>query len=365
MQPIPKPKPKDSEDEFIHRCMSDSGMMQDFPRNDQRLAVCFRRWKKGLTEEGLTPSQLQMHRFQLSFPLAGAIDRASHTICGVSVITEGAAKGHKLQIDSRTLEQVRDGMSQFSGGLKVKIDHGSGAGSIVGALRNGRIDGKQLRADLHLLKSSPHKEWVMEMAETMPDSFGMSISFSGVNEEAGDIRLARCHEIYSCDIVDQPAANPTGLFSAVIDTTKPTNDMTIETPEFVELKAAHAASVERFQKLDTDFQAVSAERTELTAKLSEAQTKITSLETANTELKASAEKAATEHAAALADFNKKVELAAAEKLAATGTSPVKLGADKSETPKELAAKLDAITDPIEKIRFYRTNKDAIDASFRL
>jgi hypothetical protein len=55
----------------------------------------------------------------------------------------------------------------------------------------------------------------------MPDTFGLSISFTGEHEESdNDIVFARCTEIYSADLVDAPAANPTGLFSAKVDSAK-------------------------------------------------------------------------------------------------------------------------------------------------
>ena len=43
--PIPKPKDGEKEDDFIARCMSNKTMKEEFPDNDQRLAVCFQKWK--------------------------------------------------------------------------------------------------------------------------------------------------------------------------------------------------------------------------------------------------------------------------------------------------------------------------------
>lgn len=42
--PLPKPREKETQDEFIGRCMSD--LKEEFPDQDQRLAVCFRQWKE-------------------------------------------------------------------------------------------------------------------------------------------------------------------------------------------------------------------------------------------------------------------------------------------------------------------------------
>jgi len=49
--PIPKPKKNESEDDFIERCMSDDGMQEDYPDNDQRLAICFDSWRKAKGEK--------------------------------------------------------------------------------------------------------------------------------------------------------------------------------------------------------------------------------------------------------------------------------------------------------------------------
>jgi hypothetical protein len=150
--------------------------------------------------------------------LDGTIDQANAVIAGVSVITVGEAKGHEMSIDERTLEQVKRAAETYSGGLKVKTDHYTGFDNIVGTLKNFVIDGDQLRADLHLLKNHEATARILEMAELMPDTFGLSISFSGDHEKGSEgTTFARCEEIYSADLVDTPAANPTGLFSAKVD----------------------------------------------------------------------------------------------------------------------------------------------------
>jgi hypothetical protein len=164
-----------------------------------------------------------MTKFDLAV-LTGDIDSAAATIKNVSVITVGEARGHGMQIDEQTLLQVKAAAETYVGGLKVKTDHYSGFNEIVGALKNFTIDGDQLRADLFLLKNHDATARIIEMAELMPDTFGLSISFSGEHEESGETVLARCSEIYSADLVDTPAANPTGLFSAKVDSEKKVMD---------------------------------------------------------------------------------------------------------------------------------------------
>jgi hypothetical protein len=67
---------------------------------------------------------------------------------------------------------------------------------------------------------------VLELASSMPDQVGMSVAFSYDIEEDKELSYpaVRCVEIFSCDLVDSPAANAGGLFS------KPMSDET-KTPE--------------------------------------------------------------------------------------------------------------------------------------
>jgi len=38
--PIPKPKPEETQNEFMKRCMTDPTMEKEFPKSKQRIAVC-------------------------------------------------------------------------------------------------------------------------------------------------------------------------------------------------------------------------------------------------------------------------------------------------------------------------------------
>jgi hypothetical protein len=119
------------------------------------------------------------------------------TIKGVSVITEGEAKGHGCSIDSITLSQV---VSCGSKGVPVKMDHSQGLDRIVGSCRNFSIDGSQVRADIQLLKSHAAFEFIKELV-------------AATLEKKNKTDFVRCTQLYSVDLVDLPAANPGGLFS--------------------------------------------------------------------------------------------------------------------------------------------------------
>lgn len=44
--PLPKPKQDESENDFISRCMTNETMKKEFPKSDQRYAVCQKEWDK-------------------------------------------------------------------------------------------------------------------------------------------------------------------------------------------------------------------------------------------------------------------------------------------------------------------------------
>ena len=176
---------------------------------------------------------------------AGVIDTQTGIIRGVSLITKGPALGHGVMIDDKTLEQVKKAAEQYAGGLKVKLDHSGGAGDIVGYIDTLRIEGEKLLGDLHLLESSVHRAYILEIAERIPDTFGLSIAFSGPSEKSADklTTLQRCSEIYSVDLVSEPAANA-GLFARKLkqlqsdESEQPEAKIEIELPMNDEMKKA-------------------------------------------------------------------------------------------------------------------------------
>jgi hypothetical protein len=137
----------------------------------------------------------------------------SDVIEAVSIISVGEAKGHGLYVDAQTLREVKACAETYAGGVKVNLDHGAGIKDIIGFVDNFRIVGEKLLGDLNLLQNAERRAYVLEIAEKLPDTFGISIAFSGPVRESGGKRFASCEELYSADLVQTPAANPTGLFS--------------------------------------------------------------------------------------------------------------------------------------------------------
>ena len=168
---------------------------------------------------------------------------------GVAVISRGEALGHDLWIDQPFVDATTDainGSKAESGGIKVRFTHpgmsSDGIGNHLGRLVNARTVGDRSIADLHFNESS-HKtpdgdlaDYVMSLAEETPDAFGLSIVFerdleaeeelntgntvdelfiSPDEDNKNNFRHARLQRLRAGDVVDEPAANPDGLFSVV------------------------------------------------------------------------------------------------------------------------------------------------------
>jgi hypothetical protein len=164
----------------------------------------------------------QVYHFEFS-TVDGVVNAEDGVIEGVSVITGGVqAKGHNLEVDATTLEQMRS-LGAEKGQVPVKWNHKSGADAVNGFLQNFRIKGMKLLADWHLLKTHPQYGQALELATRMPKNVGLSASFVGKNEKKGGKEFARCEDLISVDLVATPAANPDGMFEARVD--NPGEDM--------------------------------------------------------------------------------------------------------------------------------------------
>jgi hypothetical protein len=172
------------------------------------------------------------------------VDAEAGVIRGVRVITKGEAKGHSflgepMIIDDQTIAEVVAAAATFPDGVPVKLAHGTDIEELIGSIRDIVADGDCARGDLYLLKSHENYATIIEMAETMPSNFGISISFMNAPEAingkdmepdgdeddvSGSINpqyqddivayAARVCELYSADLVANPATgNGNGLFS--------------------------------------------------------------------------------------------------------------------------------------------------------
>jgi hypothetical protein len=193
------------------------------------------------------------------------VDAENGILKGVSIISVGDADGHTylgepIRIDSMTIDQVVTAGNGFADGVPVKFDHGTGIADLVGAIKGIYRDGDTARGDLYLLQTHECYATILEMAEKMPSNFGLSISFlnspepilgndndldqedddeerdeesRGNNAPGTDIvaYAARVQELYSADLVQNPACNES-LFQTIMpeNTPETPQEEVIETP---------------------------------------------------------------------------------------------------------------------------------------
>ena len=175
------------------------------------------------------------------------VDAENGILRGVRVITKGEAKTHSflgcpIICDDITISDVIREAATFVDGVPVKLAHGTDIEELVGSIRGIYADGDCARGDLYLLKTHESFATLIEMAQTMPSNFGVSISFLNLPEpvmntgldEDGDGGIAPEYQdeivayaarvveggLFSADLVSNPSCNPS-LFSIMPDTTTP------------------------------------------------------------------------------------------------------------------------------------------------
>ena len=270
---------------------------------------------------------------------------------GISVITAGPALGHGMVIDADTLEQVVQAGNDL-GQVKVLSDHSSSVSNIIGYLENFTLDGGRVRADLTLFESHEGFAYFSELIGTLPGQIGFSISFSGVPRMAEDgTQLADVSTLYSVDLVTTPAANPTGVYSARVDTRKSLNMETSVKESAPVIEAAPEAPAAPAFNAEQAIAALSARIDELVGKFAAKFEAAVEEAPVATEAPAVAEAPAPEASANLESNDKIVALETklarltVELEASKGTQPVEISDSKPLSRNELLAKFNAEKDP--------------------
>lgn len=188
-------------------------------------------------------------QFRAATKGAGRVDRTgglygAGLIQGVSLAARGEALGHDMWLDDEFLAAIPGHVNAYTTGMKSRFTHpsmsGDGMGSQLGVFTNARLDSGKPIADLHLMEAA-HKapdgdlaEYVMALAEESPDTFGVSIVFEPDDAATKEFSAAhtvenrfqspdaaneksyphvRLKRLRAADVVDEPAANPDGMFS--------------------------------------------------------------------------------------------------------------------------------------------------------
>jgi hypothetical protein len=247
------------------------------------------------------------------------VDRDSGTMSGVALISVGAALGHGLFVDQDSIDGIMEILEDER--LPAYITH---RGALfedrltreIGMFDNFRIEGDRLLADFQAFDSfreddSRKFNRLFEMAEKMPERFGLSIVFTADSVWAtpeGDVDTLekpedaifefpsiRVEEVSSADFVDSPAANERGLFSKIdnVKSIKMTKAQLSEQVDALLSEKAEAAthiealeaSLEGHEDKDEAMNALALEKAALEAEveslklqLEEAETKIAEIE---------------------------------------------------------------------------------------
>lgn len=216
---------------------------------------------KAKPEKHVSPKIDRFARAEGAEPM---IDRAggkfkAGIIRGVSLCAVGEALGHDYWIDSESLSQiVKFAAAKGKTGLKSRFTHpgmsSDGMGRHLGRLYDVRLEGDKAIGDLHFAKSAHTTpdgdlaEYVMTLTEEDSSAAGLSIVFhhdfeaedgfendhqeeyeyvdyggktrKGLRFKSPDPKNVnnyphvRMNELRAADVVDEPAANPSGMFDS-------------------------------------------------------------------------------------------------------------------------------------------------------
>lgn len=205
---------------------------------------------RGMTTRGLAESSKPVDREGGNY--------GAGLIRGFAVVTRGEALGHGVWLDAEFIRSTRVSLNKLKKGAKSRFTHpglsADGLAKFLGRSYGGKQDGDIIRSDLHLSQSARRSpdgnlaEYVLDRAAEDPESFGASIVYeidmaaeeahflkhggkivddpvfgrywdasefkSPDSDNQQNLPHARLARLRAVDVVDNPAANPSGMFGA-------------------------------------------------------------------------------------------------------------------------------------------------------
>lgn len=160
-------------------------------------------------------------------PRMGNVDREARVLHDVQITLEGEAKGHNVWLDRQFCEDVAAaGNKMGDAGVKVRFGHpamcSDALGTYLGRATNFRVaefkrkcacaDGTEqvvdcagVIADIALDEHADRTEWVLNMAESAPGTFGQSIVFTYGDWKVKDKEgKDHCYKLECVDGVEDP-----------------------------------------------------------------------------------------------------------------------------------------------------------------
>ncbi len=237
-------------------------------------------------------------RSPTSYAAGDLASDGNSTIQNVSMVARGEALGHDVWLDNQFLAQVYQAANAEEKGVKSRFTHpsmsGDGFGTFVGRVVNPKLAGDKVIGDLRFARAaskSPGKgdlpAYISQLAAEDPASFGMSIVFASDEQAERDFFIqyggqiiedpmagevwdnstfrspdplntknlphARLADLQAVDFVDEPAANPDGLFHREQNLLSEANNLAAyalglanSKPELVQLDSLNAERVRGF-----------------------------------------------------------------------------------------------------------------------
>lgn len=193
-------------------------------------------WAKSIVEREDKMSVLdRIYRPEFVECKLGSIDMDKGVLYGVKIIELGEINDSRpYYVDEETLQQVVELGNNSPKGVKVRythVEHEDAMGSHLGRANNFRIENGSVRADITFARSafaSPKGNlagYVMTLAEEDSESLGMSVAgmldANRMSDEGDEGTMPlRFYELYSADVVAEPAATRNGIFSIQEDNMK-------------------------------------------------------------------------------------------------------------------------------------------------
>jgi hypothetical protein len=149
-------------------------------------------------------------------PSGVAIDKDAHVIRGVKILGRESRNGRVY-----TEQAMKDAVGLYEG-CEVNIDHPAVEEATnersmrdgIGRIVNARFEEDGVYGDLEYLETHDLASMLIERAERMPQSFGLSHNAEGSAKQEDDkLVVESLTEVYSVDVVRNPATNR-GLFES-------------------------------------------------------------------------------------------------------------------------------------------------------
>lgn len=222
--PIPKPKDGESKDDFISRCMGNDTMVEEYPDQKQRAAICFSAWKEN--KSSMIGSAVERRFTPCTSVVIESRDDGKHNIAGYAAVFYAAAEqGAEYQLFPDFIERIAP--TAFDRALEEKQDvrglFNHDANHVLGRTVPGTmrlaVDGRGLHYEIDLPDTQIGRDLatVIERGDVTGSSFSFTVRGQSFEEpeDGPTIRTLTDVDLWDVGPVTFPAyeGTTTGLRS--------------------------------------------------------------------------------------------------------------------------------------------------------